>query len=161
VLALVAARGSGPVILVGSSMGGWLMLLCALRLGGEAKGLVGIAAAPDFSQWGYDADQKARLAGGTTVLEENPYSPEPVPTHPPFWQDAETHLLLDAPIPIECPVRLLHGHEDRDVPPEISLRLSAALRSEDVQVTLVKKGDHRLSRESDIALLLRTIASLD
>lgn len=161
VLALIAAQGGGPVVLVGSSMGGWLMLLCALRLGAQAKGLVGIAAAPDFSDWGYDADQKAKLAGGETVLEENPYAPEPVPTHPLFWQDAETHLLLDTPIPIECPVRLLHGHDDTDVPPELSLRLSAALRSEDVQVTLVKNGDHRLSRESDIALLLRTVASLD
>lgn len=161
VLALIEAHGGGPVILVGSSMGGWLMLLCALRLGARVKGLVGIAAAPDFSCWGYDAVQKAQLADGITVLEENPYSPEPVPTHPLFWQDAETRLLLGSPIPIDCPVRLLHGQEDREVPPEISLRLAEALHSEDVQVTLVKNGDHRLSRESDIALLLHAVASLD
>lgn len=161
VLALITARVEGPVVLVGSSMGGWLMLLCALELGKRVAGLVGIAAAPDFTQWGYDAHQKAQLEHGLTVLEANPYGPDPTPTHAPFWRDGQAQLLLDKKIPIDCPVRLLHGHDDNEVPPEISLRLSAALRSEDVQVTLVKHGDHRLSRESDIALILRTVDSLN
>jgi pimeloyl-ACP methyl ester carboxylesterase len=161
VLALVAARTEGPVVLVGSSMGGWLMLLCALELGERVAGLVGIAAAPDFTQWGYDAHQKAQLQHGLTVLEDNPYGPDPTPTHARFWLDGQAQLLLDKQIPIDCPVRLLHGHDDNEVPPELSLRLSAALRSEDVQVTLVKHGDHRLSRESDIALILHTVNSLN
>ena len=160
VLGLIAARLSGPVVLVGSSMGGWLMLLAGLALGDRLAGLVGIAAAPDFSDWGYDAQQQARLAAGETVLEDNPYGPDPTPTHARFWRDAQENRLLHRPIPIICPVRLLHGQEDADVPPEISLRLAAALASDDVQVTLVKGGDHRLSRDADIALLLRTVESM-
>jgi dipeptidyl aminopeptidase/acylaminoacyl peptidase len=80
--------------------------------------------------------------------------------HPGFWADGQALRQLDGEIPFNGAVRLLHGQEDDDVPPEISLRLAAALRSEDVQVTLVKGGDHRLSREQDIALLLRTVAAL-
>ena len=160
VVGLIEARIDGPVVLVGSSMGGWLMLLVGLALGERLAGLVGIAAAPDFSEWGYDEAQQARLAAGETVLEDNPYGPEPTPTHARFWQDAQENRLLSQEIPLNCPVRLLHGQEDHDVPPEISLRLAAALASTDVQVTLVKGGDHRLSRDGDIALLLRTIESL-
>lgn len=160
VIALVEALVNGPVLLIGSSMGGWVMLLVAEALGKRVAGLAGIAAAPDFSEWGYDADQKARLAAGETVFEDNPYGPEPTPTHPAFWCDAQNRLMLDRAILIGCPVRLIHGQRDVDVPWEISLRLADALLSDEVQVTLVKDGDHRLSREQDIALLLRTIASL-
>ena len=160
VVALVEALTTGPVVLVGSSMGGWLMLLAARELGARVAGLVGIAAAPDFTDWGYDEEQKARLAAGEPVFEDNPYGPEPTPTHPAFWADGQAQRLLSDSIPINCPVRLLHGQDDGDVPPEISLKLAAVLRSEDVQVTLVKGGDHRLSREHGIALLLRTVAAL-
>jgi pimeloyl-ACP methyl ester carboxylesterase len=160
VVALVEAQVSGPVTLVGSSMGGWLMLLVARELGGRVAGLVGVAAAPDFTEWGYDAEQKARLAAGTAVFEPNPYGPDPSPTYPDFWADGQALRQLDRGIPFDGPVRLLHGQDDADVPPAISLRLAAALRSGDVQVTLVKGGDHRLSREQDIALLLRTVAAL-
>lgn len=160
VIALIEARVEGPVVLIGSSMGGWLMLLVAEALGNRVAGMVGIAAAPDFSQWGYDADQQARLAAGETVFEDNPYGPEPTPTHAPFWHDAQNRLMLDRSIAVTCPVRLIHGQRDTDVPWQISLRLADALLSDEVQVTLVKDGDHRLSREQDIALLLRTIESL-
>jgi len=160
VLALIAAHGVGPVILVGSSMGGWLMLLVGLALGEPLAGLVGIAAAPDFTDWGLDATQQAALERGETVLEENPHGPEPTPTHPRFWRDAQANGVLTGEIALDCPVRLLHGQRDSDVPFDVSLRLARHLRSEDVQVTLIKDGDHRLSRESDIALLLRTVATL-
>ena len=160
VVALIDAHVTGKVVLVGSSMGGWLMLLVAQRLGERLAGLVGIAAAPDFTDWGYDEEQKAQLAAGRPVFEDNPYGPEPTPTHPGFWADGQALRQLEEEIPLDCPVRLLHGQDDADVPPEVSLRLSAALRSSDVQVTLVKGGDHRLSREQDIALLLRTVAAL-
>ena len=159
VVALIDAHVTGKVVLVGSSMGGWLMLLVAQRLGERLAGLVGIAAAPDFTDWGYDEEQKAQLAAGRPVFEDNPYGPEPTPTHPGFWADGQALRQLEEEIPLDCPVRLLHGQDDADVPPEVSLRLSAALRSSDVQVTLVKGGDHRLSREQDIALLLRTVAA--
>jgi pimeloyl-ACP methyl ester carboxylesterase len=160
VLTLIDTCCRGPVVLLGSSMGGWLMLLVGLALGDRLAGLVGIAAAPDFTGWGYTADQKAILQRGETVFEDNPYGPEPTPTHATFWADGEANRLLDAEIRLYCPVRLLHGQADPDVPWQISLRLAEALRSDDVQVVLIKDGDHRLSRDADIALLLSTIAAL-
>jgi pimeloyl-ACP methyl ester carboxylesterase len=160
VVTLVEAHVAGPVILVGSSMGGWLMLLVAEQLGDRVVGLVGIAAAPDFTEWGYDEAQKAELAAGRPVFLPNPYGPELTPTHPAFWAEGQALRQLDASISFDGPVRLLHGQDDADVPPEISLRLAAALSSNDVQVTLVEGGDHRLSREEDIALLLRAVAAL-
>ncbi len=160
VLSLIDAQVEGPVVLIGSSMGGWLMLLIGLALGDRLAGLVGIAAAPDFTDWGYDADQQALLASGQTVLEDNPYGLEPTPTHAAFWTDGQAQLLLDGPIALTCPLRLLHGQRDPDVPWELALTLAEQLHSDDVQVTLIKDGDHRLSRDADIALLLRTIAEL-
>lgn len=160
VVALVETRIEGPVILAGSSMGGWLMLLAAEALGERVVGLVGIAAAPDFTDWGRTEEEKARLAVGEVLYDANPYGPEPTPLHPGFWADGQTHVRLDRDIAIDCPVRLLHGQRDADVPWEISLRFAAALRSGDIQVTLVKDGDHRLSRTSDIALLLRIVDEL-
>lgn len=160
VLALIAAQCAARVVLIGSSMGGWLMLLAALAIPDRVAALVGIAAAPDFTEWGRSEADKARLAAGETVFDANPYGPEPTPMHAAFWADGQASRLLGAEIALDCPVRLLHGQADPDVPWELSLRLAEALRSADVQVTLVKDGDHRLSRESDIALLLRSIAEL-
>ncbi|MFM7378032.1 MAG: alpha/beta fold hydrolase [Erythrobacter sp.] len=158
VLALVACYVSGPVLLVGSSMGGWLMLLVAEHLKHRLAGLIGIAPAPDFTRWGYTPEQRAALERGETIYEPNPYGPEPTPTHAKFFADAECHLRLESLIDLACPVRLLHGKADADVPFDISHRLKAALRSADVQVTLVEDGDHRLSRDSDIALLKAIVA---
>ena len=162
VVALIEARCDGPVILIGSSMGGWLMLRVALALDERVAGLVGIAAAPDFTEWGFTADEKAKIeASGRHVRPLSPaYEGEPMSTSRAFWQSGQANLLLDAPIPLICPIRLLHGQQDADVPWHISIRLAQALHSEDVQVTLIKDGDHRLSRDADIALLLRTIAEL-
>jgi pimeloyl-ACP methyl ester carboxylesterase len=165
VLALVAAQCLGPVVLIGSSMGGWLMLLAALALmerdgPGRIAALIGIAAAPDFTDWGTAGADKARLAADEVVTKPNPYDPEPTPTYPGFWRDGQAQRLLDGEIALDCPVRLIHGQDDRDVPWQVSLRLAAALRSADVQVHLIKDGDHRLSRDSDIALLLRTLDAL-
>lgn len=160
VLALIAAEVDGPVVLIGSSMGGWLMLLVGLALGDRLAGLVGIAAAPDFTAWGFSDEQQAELLAGETVLEENAYGPQPTPTFPGFWADGQANLLLDTEIALACPVRLLHGQRDPDVPWELALTLVEQLHSDDVQVTLIKDGDHRLSRDGDIALLLRVIAEL-
>ena len=161
VLALIDAHCPGPVVLIGSSMGGWLMLLVALALEDKRlAGLIGIAPAPDFTDWGISLEDQARLARGETLLADNPYGPEPTPTYAAFWQDGQKQRQLDGPIALDCPVRLLHGQADGDVPWAISLRLAEALRSDDVQVTLIKDGDHRLSRDSDIALLLHTVGAL-
>ena len=165
VLDLIDAKAEGPVVIVGSSMGGWLMLLTALALvqrDGPARvaGLVGIAAAPDFTDWGFSDAEKAIIQAEGALLEETPYSDQPYMTTRAFWQSGEANRLLGSEIPLACPVRLLHGQEDGDVPPETSLRLASALASADVQVTLVKGGDHRLSRDTDIALLIDTVARL-
>ena len=161
VLAVIAARCPGrELVLVGSSMGGWLMLLVARALGASLKALVGIAAAPDFTDWGFDPAQKALFATGETLYEDNPYGPEPTPTHAGFWADGQANRLLGGEIALTCPVRLLQGQRDDDVPWQTALALAAALRSDDVQVVLIKDGDHRLSREADIALLLRTVDAL-
>ena len=146
------------VVLIGSSMGGWLMLMIGLALKDRLVGVVGIASAPDFTEWGRDLEDKAKLDDGETIYDENPYGPEPTPTHPGFFKDGQANLLLDGAIGITCPVRLIHGQRDADVPWEISLRLADALEAEDVQVRLIKDGDHRLSRDQDIGLLLRIMA---
>ncbi len=157
VQALVEALHLDEVMLIGSSMGGWLMLLAALAMPDRVRGLVGMAAAPDFTAWGFSDEQQAELLAGKTVLEENAYGPQPTPTYPGFWADGQANLLLDGEIAFDGPVRLIHGQADPDVPWEVSLRLAAALRSADVQVHLIKDGDHRLSRDADIALLLATL----
>ena len=160
VAALIEDRIAGEAILIGSSMGGWLMLLVAEALGNRIAGLVGIAAAPDFTEWGLNADQKEQLERGETVFEDNPYGPNPTPTHPGFYSDAQALRRLEGPIALDIPARLIHGQRDADVPWLITLRLADRLRSDDIQVTLVKDGDHRLSRPQDIALLLRVIGDL-
>lgn len=160
ITALIGHLGIDAVQLVGSSMGGWLMLLLAEALGDMAKALVGIAPAPDFTEWGLSQSQRIELAAGRTIYEDNPYGPEPTPTHAGFFSDAERHKRLASGIAFDGPVRLIHGQADADVPWEISINLARALRSADVQVHLIKDGDHRLSRPADIALLLRELAGL-
>jgi pimeloyl-ACP methyl ester carboxylesterase len=160
VLALIAHAGGGDVVLVGSSMGGWLMLLVGLALGERLKGLVGIAAAPDFTDWGFTDQQKATIREAGVLYQNNPYGPEPTPTWRGLYDDGVAHELFGGEIALTCPVRLLHGQADADVPWKLSLKLAEALRSDDVRVTLIKDGDHRLSRDSDVALLLATVADV-
>ncbi|MBW7946236.1 MAG: alpha/beta hydrolase [Sphingomonadaceae bacterium] len=157
---IAAAAPDGPLVLIGSSMGGWLMLLVALTIPARVSALVGIAAAPDFTDWGFGDAQKAAFARGEDLVEPSAYSDEPYVTTAAFWHSGEANRLLDGPIPLTCPVRLLHGQADPDVPWSVSLRLAEALGSADVQTLLVKDGDHRLSRPQDIALLLRVIEDL-
>jgi pimeloyl-ACP methyl ester carboxylesterase len=150
----------GAVILVGSSMGGWLMLLAALARPERVAALVGIAAAPDFTDWGFTDAQKAAIQEQGRLVEPSPYGDQPYVTTRAFWDSGEALKLLGGEIAIDCPVRLLHGTADSDVPSRISLELMDRLRSSDVQTILVKKGDHRLSREADIALLIATAETL-
>lgn len=151
----------GPLVLVGSSMGGWLMLHLAIARPQRIAALVGIAAAPDFTDWGYSAEQKLQLARDGRIEEPNPYGPAPTLTTRIFFESAEAHRLMHVPaIPIDCPVRLLHGLADAEVHPQLAAELTAKLRSGDVQTILVKQGDHRFSRDQDIALLIATVASL-
>lgn len=160
VLAMIDALAPGPVLLIGSSMGGWLMLLVGLALGDRLAGMIGIAAAPDFTNWGFTDTQRETIARDGVLYQDNPYGPEPTPTWRGLYDDGVAHEMLGAEIAIDCPVRLLHGQADADVPWKISLKLAEALRSNDVRVTLLKDGDHRLSRDADVVLLLAAVAEL-
>ena len=160
VLAVIGSIAPGPVVLIGSSMGGWLMLMAARAIADNIKALIGIAVAPDFTTWRFSDEEKAEIAAKGRIEQSSEYGNKPMVTTLRFWQSGEANRQLDHEIGIVCPVRLLHGQQDRDVPWETSLRLAERLRSSDVQTILVKDGDHRLSRGEDIALLVDVLATL-
>jgi pimeloyl-ACP methyl ester carboxylesterase len=159
----IGALTEGKLLLVGSSMGGWIALLAALAMPQRLCGLVGVAAAPDFTEalmWqAMPAPERERLLREGVLLLPNPYG-DPTPITRALIEDGRRHLLLGGEIALDCPVRLLHGQADAEVPWPTALRLAEALRSPDVEVTLIKDGDHRLSRPADLALLIRTIGAL-
>jgi pimeloyl-ACP methyl ester carboxylesterase len=134
----------GPVIVVGSSMGGWIGLHLALLRPERVSALVGIAAAPDFTDWGFSDGNAAERQG---ISRD-------------FWESGQRLLLLDKDIAIDCPVRLIHGERDNEVPLDIAFRTMRQLRSADVQLTVVKGGGHRLSEPHEIEAILRTAAGL-
>ena len=162
-LAVIDRLTEGPLILVGSSMGGWIALLAALARPDRVAALIGIAAAPDFTEalmWqAMTVEQRATLMRDGVMHRPSQYG-EPYPITRALIEDGRTQLLLNAPIALDCPVRLLHGQDDPDVPWELALRIAERVTGPDVQVILVKDGDHRLSRPQDLALLRRTLAPL-
>ena len=160
VLTVIAQAGIGPLILIGSSMGGWLMLLVAEALGKQVTAMVGIAAAPDFTDWDFNAADRATIAATGRIERPSDYGYEPMVITQGFWQSGQSNLRLIHIVEIDCPVRLIHGQCDPDVPWETSVKLAQLLRSSDVQTILLKDGDHRLSRDQDIALLIDTVAKL-
>ena len=160
VLALIDHIGAPKVILVGSSMGGWVMLLVGLALGERMSGMIGIAPAPDFTRWGFTDAQRDTIRNDGVLYQPNPYGAEPTPTWRGLYDDGVTHEILGADIAITCPVRVLQGQADRDVPWKTALKLAQAVQSNDVRVTLIKDGDHRLSRAGDVDLLLDAVAEL-
>jgi pimeloyl-ACP methyl ester carboxylesterase len=160
VLAVVKHAVTGPVILIGSSMGGWLMLLVAQGLGDDVKAIVGIAAAPDFTDWDFDEVDKALITDHGRIERPSDYGYDPMVITKSFWQSGQDNLQLGGEIAIEPPVRLIHGQCDPDVPWQTSLKLAQQLRSSDVQTILIKDGDHRLSRGQDIELMIDVVAKL-
>jgi pimeloyl-ACP methyl ester carboxylesterase len=156
-LAIIDGATEGPVVLVGSSMGGWIMLLAALRRPERVAGLVGVAPAPDFTDWGFTQEEKLTLLREGELRRPNPYGPEPTLYTRAFWSSGEANRLFGGPIAVECPVRLLQGQADKEVPWHHATHLAGLLQAEDVQTLLVKDGDHRLSREGDIRLLIRAV----
>jgi pimeloyl-ACP methyl ester carboxylesterase len=152
----------GPQILVGSSMGGWISLLLSLRRPQRVAGLIGIAAAPDFTtriEAALSAEARAEMERNGVWLRPSQYG-EPYPIARRLLEEGREHLLLEKPIPLAIPVRLLHGQRDPDVPWQLSLTIAERIAGDDVQVHLVKDGDHRLSTPRDLALLRRTLAAL-
>lgn len=159
-LAAIDSLTSGKLVLVGSSMGGWIALLVALARPDRVAALIGIAAAPDFTQrlmWESMAPSERETLQRDGVLYVPSQYGEPTPITLKLIQDGASHQVLTGSMPIRCPIRLLHGQADPDVPWELALRIAAEAESPDVQVTLVKDGDHRLSRPRDLALLRRTV----
>lgn len=163
-LAVVDELTEGPQILVGSSMGGWIMLLVALARPDRTAGLVGIAAAPDFTErlmWqAFPNAVRTAIERDGVYHAPSQYDEAPTPITLRLIEEGRRHLLMDAPIAITCPVRLLHGTADPDVPFQVSLDLMQRLESADVAVTLVKGGGHRLSEPADLDRLTRTVAAL-
>ena len=153
-LAAIDLLTEGPLILAGSSMGGWLALHAALRRKERVKAVLGIAAAPDFTHWGYTQEQVDTMRREGRVEQPNPYGPEPSVTWLGFWESgAELHLLYK-PIDLIIPIRLVHGELDEDVPMGVPIKLMADLRSSDVQLRLIKNGGHRLSEPHEIHAIL-------
>lgn len=161
--AVLTRLTEGPQILIGSSMGGWIALLLARRHPARVAGLIGIAPAPDFTEelmWQrFPEEVRAAITRDGQWLRPSEYGGA-YPITRALIEDGRNHLLLHAPIPLTAPVRLLHGQQDPDVPWQHSLRIAERVTGSDVEVTLVKDGDHRLSTPANLALLGRTLGAL-
>ena len=162
-LAVIRAVTTGSLLLVGSSMGAWIMLLSALAMPERIHALVGVAAAPDFTEdllWARLAEeQRAALRRDGLIRLPSSYG-DPMPFTWRLIEDGRRHLVLRGPLPLPRPVRLLHGTRDVDVPWETSIRLAETIQARDVALTLVKDGGHRLSEPHELALLGATVGSL-
>lgn len=163
-IAVIDQLTEGPQVLVGSSMGGWIMLLAALARPERTAGLVGIAAAPDFTEdlmWNaFSPAIKNTLVCDGVYYEPSQYDEGPYPITLGLIEDGRNHLLLRKPIPITCPVRLIQGMADPDVPWQTAIRLAKQLQSTDVEINFVKAGGHRLSEPEDLARMTTTVADL-
>jgi pimeloyl-ACP methyl ester carboxylesterase len=162
-LIIETVTNDAPLLLVGSSMGGWVALLLAQRLAARLTALLLIAPAPDFTATLIEPNlapaQRAALAEHGFFNPPSEYGP-PAPITQKLLDDGRNHLLLGGKIGITCPVRILHGMNDPDVPWRHSLKLAECLASPDVRLIFVKDGDHRLSRDQDLLLLTQTLNTL-
>lgn len=162
--AIIAGLTTGPQVLVGSSMGGWISLLVARAVPERVAGLVGVAAAPDFTEdlmWGsYSEAQKALLHSQGWLAEPSEYSDSPYIITKTFLDDGANYLVLRGPLNLPFPVRLLQGTADVDVPPAVALRLMDHADSPDLRLTLVKGADHRFSTPACLDLIVRAIAEV-
>jgi pimeloyl-ACP methyl ester carboxylesterase len=159
-LAALALAGPAPV-LVGSSMGGWIALLAARRLAAPPSGLVLIAPAVDFTEdlmWAtFPEEVRHKIMTAGRWMRPTDYAPEPYPVTRELIEDGRRHLMLGGPIRVGAPVHVLQGMRDPDVPWPHTMRLVERLAEDDVVVTLIKDGDHRLSREEDLARLIEAV----
>lgn len=161
--AAVTALTKGPQILVGSSMGGWIALLLARRMPERISGLVGVAAAPDFtedSMWpGLSDSQRRQISDEGQTLLPNPYeAPYTLTRH--LFEDGRHHLVLRSPLPLPFPVRLVQGTADEAVETSVPLRLLGHAECHDMRLTLVKDADHRFSTSDCLAMITDAIAEV-
>ncbi len=160
-LAVIDRVTHGSLVLVGSSMGAWIMLLSAVARPGRIAALIGIAAAVDMTDRligrGLDARQHSELreTGSTQVASD--YDPQGYTITRTLLSEGRNHLLLNAPISIDAPLRLLHGTADRDVPWQLSLQVLERVTGHDVRLQLVKDAEHRFSTPDNLQLLMRTL----
>lgn len=165
-LAVIDELTSGPLILVGSSMGGWISLLVARARPQRVKGFVGIAAAPDFTRdmWnGMTDDQRRTLTDQGILRVPNHYSDDPYVITKALIDDGPGHFVLESPLDLKIPVRLVQGMKDMDVPWQTAFRIRKAIESagaHDVDVLLVEEGNHRLSRPQDLDLIDSQVRAL-
>jgi pimeloyl-ACP methyl ester carboxylesterase len=169
-VAVFASEAKGPQIVVGSSMGGWIALLLARALAKQPAreanlaGLVLIAPAPDFTEalmWAeFSPEVKREIDQNGIWQRPSAYGEDPYPITRALIEDGRKHLLLNKPIELGCPVRILQGVKDPDVPFGHAMKLVSCLAQDDVVLTLIKDGDHRLSRPEDLERLMRTVDEL-
>lgn len=160
---ILEACTSDKVILVGSSMGGWLSLLTALKKPDRVQAIIGLAAAPDFTTW-MEAEmtegQKEKLTEKGFIEIPNDYSDEPYIITYKLIEDGRNYCLLANPIEIAMPVRLIQGKKDTDVPWSVAEQIKQAITGKDVQTIYIEEGDHRLSNPEELEILKRTLQNL-
>jgi pimeloyl-ACP methyl ester carboxylesterase len=162
--AVIETLTEGPQVLVGSSMGGWIALLLARQMPERVAGLVGIAAAPDFTERMWEDEfslaERSRLMAEGVVLRPSDYSDAPYPITRRLIEDGKANLVLDGPLHLPLPVRLLQGTADSDVQPAVALRLLDHISSPDLRLTLVRDADHRFSTPGCLALIVETVEAV-
>ncbi|MED5579505.1 MAG: alpha/beta hydrolase [Nitrospinota bacterium] len=163
-IAVLDEVSTGPQVLVGSSMGGWISILCALARPKKICGIVGVASAPDFTEeliWNqFSEEQRKEIQVEGSLNLNTEYSEDPHVITRDLIEEGRNHLVLGSDIPLRCPLRLIHGIQDFDVPWNFSEKLLNSFSGENVNLTLIKEGDHRLSRPQDIKLLIDTVETL-
>lgn len=162
-LAILDHVAQGPVVLVGSSMGGWIALLVARSRGAMVKALIGIAAAPDFTEDIYcrlNGAQRQELEENGVAYVPNDYSDQPYAFTKEFYSEAKNHLLLTETRSVDYPMRFIQGGQDEDVPWQTAVKIQNAYEGAESDIVIVEDGDHRLSRPEDLDLIDKEIKSV-
>jgi pimeloyl-ACP methyl ester carboxylesterase len=161
VLTILDTLCDRPQILIGSSMGGWLMLLAAIARPEKVAALIGLASAPDFTEHllldTLSDAQKTELQKKGVIMVPNCWDGPDYPIYYDFIAESGEHLVLDQEIPIHVPVHLVHGMKDEDVPWQFSMTLNEKLASQQVKTTLIDDGDHRLSSEKSLRIIMKVV----